>query len=406
MRIRSYRALRPVPDLASRIASLPYDVVSTAESRALVEGNPDSMLRIARSDLEFPDDTDPYSDAVYARAKANWDRLIQEQRLVKEEAPSLYIYRQQMGDHVQTGVAALCHVDDYDAGLIKKHEKTRKDKEDDRVRHTSTLSANPGPVFLTYRGQAAIDALVAQATTGAPLLDFTAHTGVRHSVWRVTASEALITAFGSVPCTYIADGHHRAASAARVARERRAANPAHHGAEDYNWFLTVLFPAAQLRILPYNRLVADLNGRTSQQFLADLASAGVVTSAAPADPARPGDVSVFLDGRWHGLAMTPAAQADPVSRLDVSMLQDRVLAPMLGIDDPRTSKRIDFVGGIRGTKFLEDAVNAGRAKVAFSMHAVTIEQLMDIADAGQIMPPKSTWFEPKLLDGLFMHTFG
>ena len=405
MRIRSYRALRPVPELASRIASLPYDVVSTAESRTLVEGNPDSMLRIARSDLEFPDDTDPYSDAVYARAKTNWDRLVRERRLVQEEAPSLYIYRQQMGLHVQTGVAALCHVDDYDGGLIKKHEKTRRDKEDDRVRHTSTLSANPGPVFLTYRGQAAIDALVAEAGRGAPLLDFTAHTGVRHSVWRVSAPEALVAAFSAVPCTYIADGHHRAASAARVARERRAANPAHTGAEDYNWFLTVLFPAAQLRILPYNRLVVDLNGRNSAQFLTDLAKVGAVTPGAPAEPARPGDVSVYLEGQWHGLSLTPASNADPVSRLDVSLLQDRVLAPMLGIDDPRTSKRIDFVGGIRGTKFLEDAVAAGRAKVAFSMHAVTIDQLIDIADAGQIMPPKSTWFEPKLLDGLFMHTF-
>jgi uncharacterized protein (DUF1015 family) len=405
MRIRSYRALRPVPELASRIASLPYDVVSTAESRALVEGNSDSMLRIARSDLEFPDDTDPYSDAVYAKAKANWDRLVREKRLVKEDAPSLYIYRQQMGQHVQTGVAALCHVEDYDAGLIKKHEKTRKDKEDDRVRHTSTLSANPGPVFLTYRGQAAIDALVAEAAKGAPLIDFTAHTGVRHSVWRVAAPEALVAAFASVPSTYIADGHHRAASAARVARERRAANPEHTGSEDYNWFLTVLFPAAQLRILPYNRLVVDLHDRTSDQFLTELGKVGVVTLGATAEPAKPGDVRVFLNGSWHGLSLTPAVGADPVSRLDVSLLQDRVLAPMLGIDDPRTSKRIDFVGGIRGTKFLEDAVNAGRAKVAFSMHAVTIDQLIDIADAGQIMPPKSTWFEPKLLDGLFMHTF-
>lgn len=405
MRIRSYRALRPVPELAGRVASLPYDVVSTAESRALVEGNPDSMLRVARSDLEFPDGTDPYSEPVYARAKANWDRLVREQRLVKEEAPSLYVYRQQMGGHVQTGVAALCHVEDYDAGLIKKHEKTRKDKEDDRVRHTSTLSANPGPVFLTYRGQAAIDALVAGATSGTPLIDFTAHNGVRHSVWRVAAPESLVAAFAAVPCTYIADGHHRAASAARVARERRAANPRHTGAEDYNWFLTVLFPAAQLRILPYNRLVLDLNGRTAAQFLGELGKVGIVTLDASSDPTEPGDVRVYLEGKWHGLTLTPAADADPVSRLDVSLLQDRVLAPLLAIDDPRTSKRIDFVGGIRGTNFLEDAVNAGRAKVAFSMHAVTIEQLMDIADAGQIMPPKSTWFEPKLLDGLFMHTF-
>ena len=406
MRIRSYRALRPVPELASRISSLPYDVVSTAESRALVDGNPDSMLRIARSDLEFPDDVDPYSPAVYARAKENWDCLIREQRLVKESTPSLYVYRQQMGQHVQTGVAALCHVDDYDADLIKKHEKTRKDKEDDRVRHTGTLSANPGPVFLTYKGQAAIDALVAEATAGgSPLIDFVAHTGVRHSVWRVAAPDALVAAFAAVPCTYIADGHHRAASAARVARERRSANPQHTGDEDYNWFLTVLFPAAQLRILPYNRLVVDLNGRSPEQFLSELGALGPLAPAGSADPARPGDVRVYLAGRWHAITLTPSPSADPVSRLDVSMLQDRVLAPLLAIDDPRTSKRIDFVGGIRGTQYLEDAVNSGRAQVAFSMHAVTIQQLIDIADAGQIMPPKSTWFEPKLLDGLFMHTF-
>ncbi len=405
MRIRSYRALRPVPELANRIASLPYDVVSTAESRALVEGNPDSMLRVSRSDLEFPDDTDPHADAVYARARENWDRLIREKRLVSEAEPSLYIYRQQMGQHVQTGVAALCHVDDYDTGLIKKHEKTRKDKEDDRVRHTSTLSANPGPVFLTYRGQAAIDALVREAAVGAPLIDFTAHTGVRHSIWRVAAPATLVAAFASVPCSYIADGHHRAASAARVARERRAANPAHTGTEDYNWFLTVLFPAAQLHILPYNRLVADLNGYTPAQVLAALAKVGPVKAAASAEPARPGDIRIFIEGRWHSLELSAAPDADPVSRLDVSLLQDRVLAPLLAIDDPRTSKRIDFVGGIRGTKFLEDAVTAGRATIAFSLHAVTIDQLMDIADAGQIMPPKSTWFEPKLLDGLFMHTF-
>lgn len=405
MRIRAYRALRPQPELAGRIASVPYDVVNTAECRQLVEGNPLSMLRVARSDLEFPDHTDPYSDAVYARAKENFAKLIADRSLVREDAASLYVYRQQMGEHVQTGVAALCHVEDYDAGLIKKHEKTRKDKEDDRVRHTSTLSANPGPVFLTYRGQAAIDALIASATTGAPLFDLVAHDGIRHQVWRVAAPEAIVAAFASVPCSYIADGHHRAASAGRVARERRAANPNHTGAEDYNWFLTVLFPAAQLRILPYNRLVVDLNGRTARHFLGELGQVGAITSATKATPAAPGQVHVYLEGQWHMLKLKVPANADPVSRLDVSLLQDSVLAPLLGIDDPRTSKRIDFVGGIRGTKYLEEAVNSGRAAIAFSLHEVTIEQLMDIADAGQIMPPKSTWFEPKLRDGLFMHQF-
>ncbi len=405
MRIRSYRALRPRPELAAQIASVPYDVVNTAECRALVEGNPLSMLRVARADLEFPDDTDPHSDAVYARAKENFQKLIAAGHLVREAAPSLYIYQQQMGDHVQTGVAALCHVDDYDNNLIKKHEKTRKDKEDDRVRHTGTLSANPGPVFLTYRDQPAIDSLVAAATATAPLFSFTAHDGIRHTVWCIAAPESLVAAFKQVPCAYIADGHHRAASAARVARERRAANPAHTGDEDYNWFLTVLFPAKQLRILPYNRLVLELQGRSARQLLGELGRVGAVTPAATPAPAAPGSVHLFIEGQWHALALNPPQGADPVSRLDVSLLQDKVLDPLLGIDDPRTSKRIDFVGGIRGTKYLEDAVNAGRAAIAFSMHAVTIDQLMDISDAGQIMPPKSTWFEPKLRDGLFMHQF-
>jgi uncharacterized protein (DUF1015 family) len=405
MRIRSYRALHPVPALAGQIASPPYDVVSTAEARALAEGKPLSMLRVTRSDLEFPDGTDPCGDSVYARAKENFARLAAAGHLQRDAAPALYVYRQRMGSHVQTGVAALCHVDDYDSGLIKKHEKTRRDKEDDRVRHTSALSANPGPVFLTYRGRAEIDALAAAATAGPALFDFEAHDGIRHTVWRVAQPGALEAAFAAVPCSYIADGHHRAASAARVARERRAAASRHTGAEDYNWFLTVLFPAAQLRILPYNRLVADLHGRAPEAFLEALRGVGTLAAGAGPAPERPGLVHVFMGGRWHRLELNAPAGADPVSRLDVSLLQDRVLSPLLGIDDPRTNKRIDFVGGIRGTTALENAVGAGRAAAAFSMHAVTVGQLMDIADAGQIMPPKSTWFEPKLLDGLFMHTF-
>ncbi len=405
MRIRSYRALRPVPALAGTIASLPYDVVTTAEARALAEGNPLSLLRVVRADLEFPDGTDPYSEPVYARAKTNFDRLVREGRLEREAAPSLYVYRQRMGDHHQTGVVALCHVDDYDRRLIKRHEKTRKDKEDDRTRLTGLLGANPGPVFLTYREQSAIDALVAAATETTPLYDFTAPDGIHHTVWRIAEPGPLSTAFGAVPCVYIADGHHRAASAARVARERRAANPGHRGDEDYNWFLTVLFPANQLRILPYNRLVADLRGETPAGFLERLARVGPVSPADSPEPAAPGDVRVHLAGKWHKLTLAAPAGADPAARLDVSLLQDQVLQPLLGIDDPRTSKRIEFAGGIRGTRFLEDEVAAGRAAVAFSMHPVTIGQLFAIADADGIMPPKSTWFEPKLRSGLFMHTF-
>ncbi|BET68795.1 DUF1015 family protein [Opitutales bacterium ASA1] len=405
MRIRSYRALRPVPSKASTIASLPYDVVSTAEARALAEGNPLSMLRVVRADLEFPDGTDPYSEPVYARAKGNFDRLVSEGHLEREAAPSLYAYRQQMGTHSQTGVVALCHVDDYDAGLIKKHEKTRRDKEDDRTKLTGLLAANPGPVFLTYRDEASIDALVARASADTPLFDFTAPDGISHTVWRIDAPESVVSAFAPVPVVYIADGHHRAASAARVGRERRAANPAHRGDEDYNWFLTVLFPASQLCILPYNRLVADLAGRTPAQLLAEMEKLGPVAPAASPSPERPGEVCFFLDGVWRSLALSAPEGADPAARLDVSLLQDQVLAPLLGIDDPRTNKRIDFAGGIRGADYLEKEVRAGRAAIAFSMHPVTVAQLMDIADAGQIMPPKSTWFEPKLRSGLFMHTF-
>jgi len=405
MRIRSYRALRPVPQLAGTIASLPYDVVSTSEARALAEGNPLSMLRVVRADLEFPDGTDAYSEPVYARAKANFDKLVSGKHLERESAPSLYVYRQQMGMHVQTGVVTLCHVDDYDAGLIKKHEKTRRDKEDDRTRLTALLAANPGPVFLTYRDQSAIECAVAAITKDAPLFDFTAPDGIRHTVWRVSEPEAIVAAFSPVPAVYVADGHHRAASAARVARDRRVANPAHTGAEDYNWFLTVLFPASQLRILPYNRLVADLNGLDEAGLLAGLGAVGAVAGAASPSPAAPGSVCFYLGGKWRSLSLTAPADADPASRLDVSVLQDQVLAPILGIDDPRTNKRIEFAGGIRGTKYLEAEVDEGRAAIAFSVHPVTIDQLMDIADAGQIMPPKSTWFEPKLRSGLFMHTF-
>ncbi|MGH8020557.1 MAG: DUF1015 domain-containing protein [Opitutaceae bacterium] len=405
MRIRSYRALRPVPSLAQAIGSLPYDVVSTAEARALSEGNPLSMLRVVRADLEFPDETDPCSESVYARAKENFDKLVADKHLERESEPALYIYQQMMGAHTQTGIAALCHVDDYDAGLIKKHEKTRPDKEDDRTRLTDRLGANPGPVFLTYRDEPSIDSLVANITTTPALFDFTAPDGIRHIVWRLLQPQALIEAFGSVPAVYVADGHHRAASAARVARSRRDSNPAHTGEEDYNWFLTVLFPASQLQILPYNRLVAGLGGSSKEDFLAKVAAIGRVSESGTPEHSAPGSVSFYLGGKWRTLALEVPAGSDPVSGLDVSLLQDQILTPLLDIDDPRTNKRIDFAGGIRGTKYLEEQVDAGRAAIAFSMHPVTIDQLMDIADAGQIMPPKSTWFEPKLRSGLFMHTF-
>lgn len=393
-----------MPALAPEVACVPYDVVNTAEAAALAAGRPHSLLHVDRAEIGLPPATDPYSDAVYSRARANFESLQRNGTLVRETGPCLYVYQQRMGDHVQRGLVAGCHVEDYDAELIKKHEKTRKDKEDDRTRLIDTLSADTGPVFLTYRDNAAVTALVNAKTKEQPLHDFTAPDGIRHTVWRIAGGQEWVKAFGAVPVTYIADGHHRAASAARVARLRRERNPSHTGAEEYNWFLCVLFPASELKILPYNRIVLDLNGLTPAALLAKVKDLfGLVENANPS-PARVGEVSMYLGGKWYGLRCAAAAGADPVSRLDVSVLQDKLLGPVLGITDVRTSKRIDFVGGIRGTGELVKRVDADGG-VAFSMYPVTLGQLMDIADAGQIMPPKSTWFEPKLRSGLFVHTF-
>ena len=404
LKIRAFQGLSPKPELATQVACVPYDVVNREESAALAEGNPVSLLHVDRAEIDLPKETNPYSDIVYATAKANLDRLVSEGVLQREATPCLYLYRQQMGEHVQTGIVAVCHIDDYANDIIRKHEKTRKDKEDDRTRLIGTLGANTGPVFLTYRNQAPIDAMVREFSANAPTFDFVAPDGIRHTVWRVEG-DRLVAAFGAVPLAYVADGHHRSASAARVGAERRAANPTHTGDEDYNWFLCVLFPANELRILPYNRVVADLNGLSTEAFLEAVRSRFDIVPNASASPSGPGMVSMFLDGQWIGLTWKADPAADPVSRLDVSVLQDRLLAPFLGIDDPRTNTRIDFVGGIRGTSELEERVRSGRASIAFSMHPVTVDQLMDIADAGQIMPPKSTWFEPKLRSGLFIHTF-
>ena len=383
---------------------MPYDVVNTAEAAALAAGHPHSLLRVDRAEIDLPAKTDPYSEAVYARARENFLALQRAGVLVRETEPCLYVYQQQMGAHIQRGLVAGCHVDDYDAELIKKHEKTRKDKEDDRTKLIDTLSADTGPVFLTYRDNAAITALVNGKTKETPRHDFTAPDGIRHTVWRIAGGAEWVTAFGAVPVTYIADGHHRAASAARVARLRRERNPQHTGAEDYNWFLCVLFPASELKILPYNRIVVDLRGLAPAAFLAKVKAIFAVQENAAPSPTTVGEVSMYLSGKWYGLRCAADANADPVSRLDVSVLQDRLLAPVLGIDDVRTSKRIDFVGGIRGPGELAKRVDA-EGGVAFSMFPVTLAQLMDIADAGQIMPPKSTWFEPKLRSGLVIHTF-
>ncbi len=404
MRIRAFQGLVPAPSLAAEVACVPYDVVDTVEALALAAGRPHSLLHVDRAEIDLPAGTDPHSDAVYAKARENFQKLQREGALLRESGPCLYLYQQQMGAHTQRGLVAVCHVDDYDAGLIKKHEKTRRDKEDDRTRLIDTLGANTGPIFLTYRDEPAVGALTRAKISEKPQHDFTAPDGIRHTVWRIAGGTEFISAFARVPVTYIADGHHRAASAARTARLRRERNPRHTGAEDYNWFLCVIFPTSELKILPYNRHVLTLNGLPPAGFLEKVkAGFGLEEDAAPA-PAAVGRMSMYLGGKWHGLRCPADAAADPVARLDVSVLQDKLLAPLLGIDDPRTSKRLDFVGGIRGTGDLVKRVDA-QGGVAFSLYPVTIAQLMDIADAGQIMPPKSTWFEPKLRSGLFIHTF-
>lgn len=404
MRIRPFQALRPTPETAPRVASVPYDVVDTAEARALADGNPDSFLHVIRPEIDLPEGSDPHAPVVYAQAVDALNQLRARAVMVREREPSLYLYRQVMGEHAQTGLVACCHVQDYDAGLIKRHEKTRQEKEEDRTRHVLTLGANAGPVFLTYRDEPGVDALVAAATAEAPLMDLTSDDGVQHTVWRVSDPAGLVAAIAAVPCAYVADGHHRSAAAARAARERQAANAGHTGEEEYNWFLTVLFPASQLNILPYNRCVVDLNGLTPEAFLEAVRSRFEVTPTTTPAPAEGRRACMYLAGSWYALAWQPAADADPVARLDVSVLQDCLLDPVLGIDDPRTNERISFVGGIRGTAELAARVDSGRDGVAFSMFPVTVEEMMAIADADAIMPPKSTWFEPKLRSGLLVHT--
>ena len=402
LRIKAFQGLRPAPELVAAVTCVPYDVVDREESAALAAGLPDSLLRVDRAEIELPADTDPYAPEVYARAQENFLGLQQRGALIREEEPCVYLYRQRMGAHTQTGFAAVCHIEDYENDLIKKHEKTRRDKEDDRTRLIGTLSANTGPVFLTYRDRPALDALISEAAEGAPLYDFTAPDDVQHTVWRIAGGAALLEEFAQVPCSYVADGHHRTASAVRVGRERRAANPEHTGEEEYNWFLCVLFPASQLQILPYNRAVKDLHGHTRESLLEAIGAAFTVTAGGSARPTQPGELRMYLEGAWYNLTWEPD-RSDPIGQLDVSGLQDRLLAPILGIDDPRTSKRIDFIGGIRGPEELVKLVDSGKAAVAFSMYPTTVEQLMAISDAGEIMPPKSTWFEPKLRDGLVVY---
>jgi uncharacterized protein (DUF1015 family) len=401
--IHPFRALRPDPVRAAAVSSVPYDVVSTEEARELARNNSFSFLRVTRSEIDLPPDADPYAARVYQRARENFQRLRETAPLVLEDSPSLYFYRLKMGSHEQTGLAGCFSVDEYERDIIKKHERTRRDKEDDRTRHIIELRAQTGIVFLVYRAADEVDAIRRRVIENPPLYDFRAEDDVQHTVWRVGAEDAaaLVAAFARIPSLYIADGHHRAASAARVRDEMRGRPGV---SPEAGTFIAVAFPDNQVQILPYNRTVKDLAGRPSAQFLKMLRDRLPVTEAG-ATPRRKGEVSMYLDRKWYSIDLTRAQPEDGSrgSSLDVSLLQRAVLEQLLNVGDVRSDKRIDFIGGARGTKALEHAVDSGKAAVAFSLFPVTIDDLMAISDAGGIMPPKSTWFEPKLRDGLLVH---
>lgn len=413
----SFRALRPTADAARLIAAVPYDVVSTDEARALAADNSLSFLHVSRAEIDLPPTTDPYSEAVYAAAASRFEALKREAPLVREEVPSLYGYRLRLGMHEQFGIAGCYALDEYDSGVIRKHERTRGEKEDDRTRHMLALHAQTGPVFLTYRASAEVETLVSSVAATTALVDFDAADDVRHTIWRLSSSDTrtLIAAFDRVPALYIADGHHRAASAARARQKLRgvegtgsggtvATAVAAPGTLPCDVLLAVAFPSNQVRILPYNRAVKDLNGLTSGRFLEAVTARFEVSPGTPT-PSRKGEIAMYLAGQWYALRARPHlnTQADAIASLDVSVLQSCLLDPVLAIHDVRTDRRIDFIEGARGTAALEDAVDDGRAAVAFSMFPVGVSELMAIADAGLVMPPKSTWFEPKLRDGLLIH---
>ena len=396
MKIHAFAAVRPNDKDAASVASVPYDVVDTKEAKALAEGNPKSFLHVSRPEIDLPDGTDCSSPEAYAQARKALDKLIADGTLVRDGEPKFYAYRQTMGSHSQTGIVATFDTQDYLAGVLKQHEKTRKDKEDDRTRHIETLSAHTGPAFLTYRDDKAIDAIVADACRRAPLYDFVAPDGVGHTVWEIApasacAADELVELFARIPVAYIADGHHRSAAASRYAKE-------HNFEGESRFFLAVIFPASQLKILAYNRLVKDLNGLSDYEFMSRLSENFTVGKKGTRN------CRMYFKGKWTDLSWDIPAGTDVVGALDVSYLQDKLLAPVLGIGDPRTDQRISFMGGIRGDAALAAKVDSGENAIAFAMEPVTVEEMMSIADAGAIMPPKSTWFEPKLRSGLFVHT--
>jgi uncharacterized protein (DUF1015 family) len=399
--IKPFAALRPKPELAAQICELPYDVMSSDEARLIAAGNSLSFLHVSKPEIDLPGSTDIYAREVYAKGKENFQRLITEGALRQDPQPAFYLYRQVMGSHSQVGLVGAASCEDYLKGIIKKHEFTRPDKEDDRVRHIETLNSQTGPVFLVYRGSRTLDQIVSRQTASGPQIDFTAKDGVRHTAWVIAneqETKRIEAEFAGTPSLYIADGHHRSAAAARVFKARQ-------GVRQSGFFLSVIFPHNQVQILPYNRVLKDLNGLSPAQLLEKLDGVFVIQANGKAAPGRKHELGLYLAGKWHSLYFRPrfAAANDPIEKLDVTLLQKYVLDPIFGIDDPRTSRRISFVGGIRGTAELEKLVNAGEYACAFSMFPTSIEDLMTVADSGAVMPPKSTWFEPKLRDAMFCH---
>lgn len=403
--IRAFRALRPRADKAKEVSCVPYDVVAGDEVLRHIRENPLSFLRVTRPEAEFAAGAGRGAAVALESAKSTLDLFVRDGVLMQDEQPSVYIYRLESATHTQTGIVACCSLDEYERGLIKKHENTRPDKVEDRTRHMLSLRAQTGLIFLTYRGSDRIHELVEDTTRGEPLFDFVGMNDVRQIVWRVAAPAAFADAFGDVPALYIADGHHRIESAERAKQILKGQDPDFRGDEEYNFVLAGIFPAEELRIKAYNRVVRDLGDLSEEEFLARLSESFVVTENGKRRPERHGEICMYLGERWRTLrfAVENVREPGPVERLDVSILQDHILQPILGVDDPRTNRRIGFVGGGRGTGELERIVDSGEARIAFSLFATTMADLLEVSDRGEIMPPKSTWFEPKLKDGLFVH---
>jgi uncharacterized protein (DUF1015 family) len=407
---KPFRAYRPNPNLAKEVASRPYDVLDSAEARLEAEGNPHSFLRVIKAEIDLPEDSDPYDQSVYEKGRSNFFKMVEDGVFRQDKDECFYVYRLTMDNRSQTGIVGCCHYQQYYDGLIKKHELTRTAKENDRVKHVEVLEANAEPVFFSYRGKRDIDSIVEQIQESSPVYDFLADDGIRHELWVCDShitNDQLSKLFDKVPALYVADGHHRTAAAARVGQKRKENNPNHDGDERYNYFMTVAFPDHQLKIFDYNRVIRDLNGHSNDEFLELIGKDFAIRKVdfTEAKPTKMRELSLYLSGQWYLLQSHLQERLDdPVSDLDVTVLSERVLEPILDIKDLRKSDRIDFVGGIRGLEELQRRVDSGEMAAAFALYPVSMEQLLSIADQGEIMPPKTTWFEPKLRSGLFVHS--